>query len=274
MFLEGYNAALEAGDSTALAASLEEYDAEARGFAYEGAAMALALLDWLTPWRRDRIASFLAGAGNPHAYMVHVGIGWVWARMRLRVERRLEPLDPLLRWLALDGYGFHEGYFHFPKYVDLQVQPERLRGYALRAFDQGLGRSLWFAEGADVERIPVTIAGFPEQRWADLWSGVGLACAYAGGVEKDAIIALHEAAGSFRPHLAQGAAFAAQARRRAGNPAPHTELACEILCAMPADAAAQITNEALAELSAETSEPRYEAWRRGIRERFMELVTA
>ncbi len=175
--------------------------------------MALALLDALLPGRRDRLARLLAGPGAAHAYIIHVGAGWILARLPLAPERLLARLgDPVLRWLALDGYGFHEGYFRWPRSVERQEVPRKLRGYARRGFDQGLGRSLWFVDGADVRLIPRTIGRFPDDRQSDLWSGVGLACAYAGGRSRSEIEALRQAAGPHRPSLAQGAAFAAKAR--------------------------------------------------------------
>ena len=79
-FLDGYHAALESHTPPILAARLNSVDTELRGFTFEGAAMGLALLDTLSPWRPNRVTSFLSGAGNAHAYMVHVGVGWVWAR--------------------------------------------------------------------------------------------------------------------------------------------------------------------------------------------------
>jgi hypothetical protein len=272
-FLGGYRAALHAGDIAGLEHDLSVYPTELHGFAYEGAAMGLALLDRLTPWRRGRVRDFLAGAGAHHIYMVHVGIGWVWARLKCRFPAHWERLDPLLRWLALDGYGFHEGYFHFPRTIDRRDPPCELSGYARRAYDQGLGRSIWFVEGADVPSLARTLGGFPASRRADLWSGVGLACAYAGGIESDAIAELLERAGAYRADMAQGAAFAAQARRRAGNPAPHTDLACNILCGLPAREAAEVTDEALAGLPPDGNEPSYEVWRRRIRERFTQRVS-
>src|SRR5262245_60127955 len=99
-------------------------------------------------------------------------------------------MDPLLRWLAVDGYGFHEAYFHHPRRVTLGEGPRRLTGYERRAYDQGLGRGMWFVEGADVGRLSDTIRRFAESRRADLWGGAGLACAYAGGVYDAAIEAL------------------------------------------------------------------------------------
>jgi hypothetical protein len=90
--------------------------------------MGLALLDYLTPWKRNRVQVFLADAGAAHAYMVHVGVGWMLARMRQRIEPSLARLNPLLGWLAVDGYGFHEGYFHASRYVEQQAIP---RGVSL-----------------------------------------------------------------------------------------------------------------------------------------------
>ncbi|HEV2863838.1 MAG TPA: DUF1702 family protein [Pyrinomonadaceae bacterium] len=262
-FLHGYHAALEV-EGAQLAARLDAVEWELRGFAFEGAAMGLALLDTLTPWRRTRLRTFVEGAGAAHAYMVFVGAGWSLARLRRGTARPVMSLDPLLGWLAVDGYGFHEGYFHWPDYVTRRKRPRRLKGYALRAFDQGLGRSLWFVEGADVEGIAATVEAFEVERRADLWSGVGLACAYAGGVEGEGIETLRVRAGRFAPQLAQGAAFAAKARQRAGNPAPHTDRACRVLCRLSAEAAARVTDEALRHLPHDGDEPAYEIWRRRI----------
>jgi hypothetical protein len=271
-FLQGYHAALEADDPKTLASRLDRVEPELQGFAFEGAAMALAILDQLTPWRKNRLRTFLDGPGAPHLYMVYVGVGWMLARLHRPPESVLTRFDPLLRWLALDGYGFHQGYFHWPHYIKKQILPAELTGYSRRVFDQGLGRSLWFVEGADVAHIPLTVATFSKSRQADIWSGLGLACAYAGGASLAAIKALYTAAGSYQPHLAQGAAFAARARQRAGNPAAHTALACEILCGLSADMAANVTDAALAGLPVDGPEPAYEVWRRRIRAEFVKEV--
>lgn len=269
-FLLGYHAAIKASAPLALAQQLDEIESEFRGFAYEGAGMGLALLDHLTPWQPYRVPAFLEGAGNDHAYMIHVGVGWMWARLCWRIERPLAKLDPLLRWLAVDGYGFHQGYFHWQKYIVERVLPARISGYAQRAFDQGLGRSLWFVEGTDITRVVSRIESFAPERQADLWSGVGLACTYAGGVDRAAITDLRQRAGAYREHLAQGASFAAKARLRAGNPTSHANMACEVLCGRSAEEAAHVTDIALAQLPADGADPMYEIWRRRIRAHFAE----
>ena len=269
-FLLGYNAAIDGRDLPVLVKQLNSIDGEVRGFAFEGAAMGLALLDGLAPWGRSRLPGFIAGPGASHVYMVHVGMGWAIARLpwlRFNLKKYLQRLHPLFCWLTLDGYGFHEGYFKWPRYVENQQVPRRLSAYARRAFDQGLGRSLWFVEGADVERIHAAIGKFSPPRRADLWSGIGLACAYAGGASANAIEAVQKAAASHSPHLAQGAAFAAKARQLAGNPVNHTETACRILAGLPASQAAAITDEALKDLPVDGRQPAYEVWRERIRTR-------
>ena len=269
-FLLGYDAAIEEDDLSVLAKQLNSVDHELRGFAFEGAAMALTVLDAITPWNKGRLLEFFNGPGAHHVYMVHVGSGWAIARLpwlRLNLKNYLQRLDPLLCWLALDGYGFHQGYFNWPRYVEEQQLPKKLSAYGLRAFDQGLGRSLWFVEGADVDRIPLTIKRFPLYRRADLWSGIGLACAYAGAADSSAIHAIHKIAASYEAHLAQGAAFAAKARQLAGNESEHTDLACRIFAGLPANQAAAITDQALEDLHGDAREPAYEVWRERIRTR-------
>ena len=81
-FLQGYNLALRVDDLDLLGYRLEEVEPELRGFAYEGAAMALTILDSLTPWSQTRFRRFLDGPGAAHLYMLFVGAGWGLARLR------------------------------------------------------------------------------------------------------------------------------------------------------------------------------------------------
>jgi len=109
-FLRGYSAAMARNDQNSLANALDQIQLEQRGFSYEGAAMALALLDGIL-FRGDQFLRFAKGAGRCHIYMLHVGAGWAYARLpwtRRRIERVFAKLDPVLRWLAIDGYGFHQ----------------------------------------------------------------------------------------------------------------------------------------------------------------------
>lgn len=267
-FVSGYHAALET-DPPALTDRLDREPAAARGWAYEGAAMALTLLDVLTGWRQGRLRRLLEGTGDAHVYIVHVGAGWVLGRLPLSPRSLLARLDPVHGWLALDGYGFHEGFFHARTSIAEQRVPRKVAGYARRAFDQGLGRSLWFVEGTNVGRIAAAIGAFPAERRPDLWSGVGLACAYAGGVSREEVEALRRAAAPWTSELAQGAAFAAEARGRAGHVPVHTETACRVLCGAGAAEVAAVAREQEHGLPADTASlPAFEAWRQRIQSHF------
>jgi hypothetical protein len=265
-FLTGFGRATEAGEPGVVASSLDGIEPRYRGFAYEGAVMAFGVLDALLPGR-NRVAGFLAGAGAPHVYMAYVGMGWAMARTP-RIRRSAvtrAATDPLLRWLVLDGYGFHEAYFHTARVVHARRRPVAGRHpYASHAIDQGIGRALWFAGGAEVAMVAGLVEGFPADRQEDLWSGVGLAAGYAGGADEDELSLLPIRAGRHAAYLSQGCAFAAQARRRAGLLVPHTELAATILCGMTADRAADVTDRCIPGPATGPDETRYADWRRRI----------
>jgi hypothetical protein len=272
-FLEGFAYGMGGRSLPDIESSLEMIDPVFRGFAYEGCAMALAVRDGITPvnghWMRDLLAS----RGAAHIYMAYIGVGWAMARLPRVRWRAIAPRDPLLRWLALDGYGFHQAYFRTSKYVAGQYQapiPGWSSGYAGRATDQGIGRALWFVNGSDVAHVADAIGKFARSRQPDLWSGAALASVYAGGADAGELEEMVRLAGPFRSYAAQGAAFAAGARVLAGLVTPGTELGVKVHCGMSAAEAAAVTDEARLGLP-ETDDPvpAFEIWRERIRARFV-----
>jgi hypothetical protein len=262
VFLQGYHAALKEADQGKLAENLNYVDQQQQGFAYEGAAMALALMDGMS-FRGDDLPRFITGAGKQHIFLLHVGAGWAYARlpwMRHRIENVIKKLHPVLRWLVIDGYGFHEGYFYGSQQQRLKDSLARLSLNSRHVFYQGLGRSLWFSTGADSEKIRRSISHFPLLHHNDAWSGIGLACAYAGGLEQNEIEQLRRYSGVHASALAQGAAFAAKARQLAGNPASHAELACNVFCQMRAEEAAALCDETFSQIDILRPCP-YQHWR-------------
>jgi hypothetical protein len=269
-FLRGYSAAMAHDDQDSLARELDQIQPEWSGFAYEGAAMALVLQDGIS-FGGSAFSRFAKGPGRRHIYMLHVGAGWAYARLpwtRHRIEPAFASLDPVLRWLAIDGYGFHQGYFVGKTQAISDLSASGLSEYGRHIFYQGLGRSLWFIDGADVRRICRSISQFSPLYHNDAWSGVGLACAYAGGIAPAAIAELPRESGLHAAALAQGAAFAAKARQLAGNPAPHTDMACSVICQMPAEQAAALCDTAFARINPLHSCP-YQDWRLLLQKSFM-----
>ncbi|SRR6266487_6362028 len=272
-FLDGYGFAAQAPTPDAAVAPLEEVPTRFRGFAYEGAAMAFAVRDGLRPGGGHNVERFLAGAAADHLYMAYVGVGWAMARLpRIRWSTLHAP-DPLLRWLVLDGYGFHQAYFRTERYVYDRYEDSSIpwrdltaRYYAPRAIDQGIGRALWFIGGTDVDVVASLVERYSRRRRADLYSGVGLAATYAGGATEAELTALCAHAQDYRPQLAQGGAFGAVARARANLVVPHNEMATQIFCGRSVAAAQAVTDEARIDLPADGLVPAYEIWRQRIAE--------
>jgi hypothetical protein len=272
-FLTGYGAAAAAGRPVDVATELAALPVTYRGFAYEGAGMGMAVLDAL-PGGSRHVRDLLAGPGADHVYMVYVGVGWAMARLPRIRWHKLHAPDPLLRWLLLDGYGFHQAYFHTQRYVHEQFRAKRFVSpvpgplwHADQVIDQGIGRACWFVGGTDPVRVAALLDAFPEPRRADLYAGAGLAATYAGGVDRDELKRFAEHAGPYRGHVAQGAAFAAAARQRAGLVVPHNELATEVLCGTDVATAAAVTDTTQDGIF-DTDFPAYAIWRERIADAF------
>jgi hypothetical protein len=280
-FLTGFSYAAEARSVDEAQPRLDRISTRFRGFAYEGAAMGFGVLDGLPFGGSRRLERFLAGPGADHVYMVYVGMGWAMARLPKFRWSKIDASDPLLRWLVLDGYGFHQAYFKTDRYVRQQFQdpsfswPVGPSEYAGRAIDQGIGRALWFVCGTDTDLVATTVEAFAEHRRADLYGGVGLAATYAGGVTEKELQNLWQLAGAYRPQVALGSAFGAEARLRADLVVPHVELATQVFCGMTPAEASHICAEKLPEepiiLSEDgrAAEPAYELWRQRIAAEFV-----
>jgi enediyne biosynthesis protein E3 len=239
-FIAGHNLAVMTPDFAQLVARLHRgFDDHHVGFAFEGVGLHLAALDLLTPWRRSRLKSFVEGVGQGHDYIVAVGAGFAAARMPWSVQslnRLVLKIDPLLAWCIPCGYGFHQGFFHHRQYIDAAAAPPSgISDYGNDLFDSGLGRSLWWVKCADPNRIKCAIDGFPNRRRAELWAGIGIAAAYAGGLDAGGLLKLYRLSDSFQFDFLSGLPFAARLRQKGNNPSEATELACQTLLEMSAD---------------------------------------
>ena len=266
--VESFKMVIEDSRFEVLVPRLNAVDFGLRGFAYEGAGLGLMILDCLLPWK-NRLKAFASGPGALYAYALHLGAGLALARLNKRPERYFARLDPFLCWVAIDGYGFYQVMFSRQRTLEEKVVPAHLSDYARHVFDQGVGRGFWFLTRGNTDALASAIASFPSSRQADLWAGVGYACAYGGGIMDPAFLeSFQTAAGPYRSQLALVAALAAAGRQRVGNQAPHTDLACEIWCGLSSERAANITNIARQGLPTDGVEPAHKLWRQRIEANF------
>ena len=167
-FLTGYAIAAEVVAPADADARLVDVPHAYRGFAYEGAAMAFAVRDGLPVGGDRHVEEFLAGPGRrPHLHGVRRGRLGHGTSAAVPLGSLHAP-DPLLRWLVLDGYGFHQAYFKTRQYVRPVLQSRTFpwpadgpSWYADRVIDQGVGRAMWFVGGTDPRRVVAASIGSP-----------------------------------------------------------------------------------------------------------------
>lgn len=272
----GFDWAIQARSQWEVERRLAMLDPELAGFGYEGATMAFTVLDAMG--RGNRTRDLLRGAGQPHIFLAYIGIGFAMARLPRALWKKVLPdLDaseyhPTMSWLAVDGYGFDRAYFDTRRFVGKQHVPASFpwlgaAEYFPRAVDQGIGRALWFIHGADAQAVAAAVERFAEHRRADLWSGVGLAAAFAGGCSPGGLAELRCAAGDHWAELALGAVFAAKARSYAGFAPACTEAATAAFAGLPVSAAAVLADDTSPGKACPSDIPAYEQWRRNIRDR-------
>ncbi|WP_410582780.1 DUF1702 family protein [Amycolatopsis sp. lyj-108] len=278
----GFEWGIDARDQWELERRLELVLPEQLGFAYEGATMACTVLDAMRGGRGTRTRELLEGPGAPHIFLAYIGIGFAMARLPRALWGKVipalssSPYHPTMSWLAVDGYGFDRAYFDTRKWVDEQriPKPYPWQGcpeYFPRAIDQGIGRALWFINGAVPEAVAEAVGRFSEERGPDLWSGVGLAATFAGGCPPDGLADLRRAAGRYRPDLALGMVFAAKARVHAGFVPEHSEQAVRAFGDLTVDAAVRLADGTAVHDGGSPAEPPYELWRQKIRAHFASL---
>lgn len=261
-FLAGFNAASRTWPDPHHAIAVAT-DVALRGFAYEGAAMSARLTSIRRPGRGTQMLdALLAGPGHAYVHLIHVGYGWLPGPSPTRFAFRPPPTG-LLRWLSLDGAGFSKVFFGGR--AALSRLAHRHDGTLGRLALPGAGRALWFLDCGDAERIAADISSVPVGARDELWSGVGLAMAYAGGVDDAVVDDVVARCSASRAHLAQGVAFAATATGRAGSvPAATAALVTELFGTC-VDAVRSAVDDAADDLIHRPDAAAYEVWRRRIR---------
>lgn len=264
-FLGGYNAVITAG-RPAQALRDMTIPAGERGFAVEGAAMATVLLDLLSVARGRRTRQLLEMEGERYRHLIHFGAGFAFGRLRWRGWMGLGALDPMLRWLAFDGTGFSVAALGDDQQVRALAEHRFRCDTRCHVRHQGTGRALWFIESAEPARIAERISTFPAHHHGDLWSGVAFAATLAGGGTPADVDLLTGLAGADWPHLAQGAAFAAEVCRQAGHSQDSAESVVRTLTGVPlAEAAAWSVEARDSVRTPDATVEQHQSWRSGIR---------
>lgn len=250
--VQGYNTAVEHGLSEDLIAIKNSVDNELVGFFSEGIGMGLYALDIFSFPRKKKFWNFIEGVGNNHEYMSYIGAGLTCAVFNSNFEKILDKGSETC-WLTLDGLGFYYAMFKTSKGIGKQYVPKKIKNNAfyLDRYDNGVGRAAWFYASGEPKKILETINQFPESRRGPIWSGIGLAATYAGGVSADKLKLLRKLSGKHYLQLAQGSMLASHTRFTAGNPSPYTDMCSRILVGKSSEECEQVASRYKAQLASE-----------------------
>lgn len=218
--VNGYNVAVENGLNDDLKAITKTLDKELVGFFNEGVGMGLYTLDLFSLTNKKRFWDFIKGTGSKHEYMAYIGAGLACGVFKRPFEKFMDKACPMSGCLVLDGIGFYYAMFKTKRTLDRKFVPKIVQNNSFyqERYDNGIGRAVWFYAAGEPERIAHTIQGFRPERRGAIWSGIGLAATYAGGVNHDKLLFLKELADEHEIMLAQGSFLATHTRHRAGNP--------------------------------------------------------
>jgi hypothetical protein len=159
-----------------------------------------------------------------------IGLGWAFAKTGIQPTPYLGSLHRVMSWMVFDGMGYYYGLFKGRKTVKTQLVPAGIEGQELHGFDQGLGRRLWYISKGEVNELVQLIQPFHFSRHSDLWRGVGMACGYVGGSEKETLEQLLICSTGFNKQLSDGVTLAAISRSASNSVSEDLELACNIIC--------------------------------------------
>jgi hypothetical protein len=219
---------------------LESVELEFRAVAYEGVAMGLAVKD-LFEGTLLRWHAFMRNSRHEFLPHIHVGLGWAIAKQKLPSLRCLDSIQPLLKSRVMDGFGYYDGTFKQIQSVKNKVRPACILPSDFAAYDQGLGRSLWYSNKGEVEKINAIIQEFPVGRQPHLWRGVGIASIFVGKFPDTSLEDLMIAASKNKIQLGMGAAIVAKARTETKTITQDVEKACRKWCEISVDQATSIT---------------------------------
>jgi hypothetical protein len=214
-----------------------------RGVAVEGIAMGLVLAELTTPFSHgSRALEFADDQDGRYRLLAYLGVGMALACLKRHPKLLWSMMRLDDREMVFDGYGFCKGYFAGRRYVDQRRIPRRLAGSDLMMFDEGLGRAIWIASGAEINRVVDELRSFPDERQHSLWGVIGISSTFAGVCDEAGYEALTRRSGVHANALARGCAVGCLLHAGNGWVPDYTHVAAHVFWnASVAEVAARFT---------------------------------
>jgi hypothetical protein len=179
-FLQARSVTASAESVAGLLEALGKTNAPYRPVAHEGAAMELALKDFSTNSDLSLWNSFLTKSETYLISHAHIGLGWAVAHQEISPSPVLVNMRSMMKFYFFDGWGYYDGTFKQRHAIRNKKMPEALDQKHLHAYDQGIGRSIWYSCLGKIDRVKEVISSFTAERQKDLWRGIGIGCSFVG----------------------------------------------------------------------------------------------
>jgi len=259
-FVEAFNSISADTDLKAYTKDLESLRLPDRVVAYEGAYSAAICLDISNPREISR-ASELTELAPSHVAGLGLGAGHALSNLGVSAEVTDSFADHFLGVMAMDAYGMHEGYFHWYERVQSMRAPVNLPPLAMAAFDQGLGRGIWFICNGDAKAVRQILERFPLERRSDLWRGVGLMVGFWGADDEATLKGFLKCPREFMPYMQSGAAQGVSMRTDMDDVLDYTKASAEVICGANAEELAEMATSSMMKHTSDVFDTRaYFGW--------------
>lgn len=230
LFLDVEQATEKISDLNGIKTLLEQEPPEFRSIAYESASMTIAARDLSHIKTINHWIQFRQSCSTSHTFHIDIGLGWAFARTDMEPINFIGSMNPAVKRMVFDGFGYYYGLFKGRNTVKNKIIPEGIEAEKTNGFDQGLGRRLWYMAKGNVNDLRHLLQGFNEARQPDLWRGIGIACGYVGGNKEETLEHLSYVAGSYERQLGTGIKLAFISRIASGSVNEDVKMAYRMIC--------------------------------------------
>jgi hypothetical protein len=262
-YLDGLSLASEY-NAKSLNEMLCALDPSDRGVYYEGAAAGKTLSAFASNQKLDETLSLLQSAPE-YSFVLYMGIGEAMAQLKVSPTLCSTVADNPWGGQIVEGYGFFDGYFRWFDTLVHQTYPKDLPPDLRAAYDQGLGRAIYFVTNGRPREVKDYIATFAPARQKELWAGLGQSTAYVGGPSESDLRKLLDLSGNDRFELMQGVLLGLSARIEQNYVPDYTEAARSIICGI-SSSKETIVNSDVQELILKRREYPIFSWQKSIRD--------
>ena len=214
-FIGGFNTMISPRSYQACQGHCDSLPSLYQPFAHEGLAMGYILRNGFR-YRADVFEEQIVKPRPEFRYLYYVGLGF-WSGMRNyhphRLQRMVDGLDPLHRYLCYDGYAFTRAFFHYPRRgASALDRLSGFEGYARHAAYQGVGRAFYFLFMDEPQTLIERIGELGDYA-RDAAAGVGLAAAFVNPDRLEVALDLaRKMPHTSQPHIHLGLCFGLKAR--------------------------------------------------------------